>query len=302
MTDPTSIHRAADAAAEERLHAVERNLLPIVSVAGRDVHWTMDERQAHYGCPAVSVAVMKDGVIDWVGAWGRRNIDDPTPADPDTVFLVASCSKPVTGVMVLQQVDRGVIDLDTDVNTYLRRYQVPHNEFTDAHPVTLRRILSHTAGLNINGWGVTPNDFIAERTAMMWTTTGNLAFVRDKAQFPFGVAMCPAGKQRGTPTGGANFHVFKTATKAERDASLLFVKWATAPERAAQWSIATGYVATQPASWETQAMKDYVVKFPPAAVARDQLQYAVAELSTHENQPVSLPFNAAIQAVYREAK
>ena len=103
MTDPTGIHRAADAAAEERLHAVERNLLPIVSVAGRDVHWTMDERQAHYGCPAVSVAVMKDGVIDWVGAWGRRNIDDPTPADPDTVFLVASCSKPVTGVMVLQQ-------------------------------------------------------------------------------------------------------------------------------------------------------------------------------------------------------
>ena len=40
MTDPTSIHRAADAAAEELLHAVERNLLPIVSVAGRDVHWT----------------------------------------------------------------------------------------------------------------------------------------------------------------------------------------------------------------------------------------------------------------------
>ena len=151
-------------------------------------------------------------------------------------------------------------------------------------------------------WGVTPNDFVAERTAMMWTTTGNLAFVRDKATFPFGVAMCPAGKQRGTPTGGANFHVFKTATKAERDASLMFVKWASAPERAAQWSIATGYVATQPAAWETPVMKEYAAKFPPAAVARDQLQYAVAELSTHENQPVTLPFNAAIQAAMAGTK
>lgn len=161
------------------------------------------------------------------------------------------------------------------------------------------------AGVHAPGvvdWGVTPNDFVAERTAMMWTTTGNLAFVRDKAQFPFGVAMCPAGKQRGTPTGGANFHIFKTASKAEREAALMFVKWATTPQRAASWSIATGYVATQPAAWETPDMKAYAEKFPPAAVARDQLKYAVAELSTHENQPVSLPFNSAIQAALAGTK
>ncbi len=145
-------------------------------------------------------------------------------------------------------------------------------------------------------WGTTPNDFVAGRTAMMWTTTGNLSFVRDKAPFAFGVAMCPAGKRRGSPTGGGNFHIFKTAPKSEQQAALQFVKWATAPERAAQWSIATGYVATSPAAWETPTMKAYAEKFPAAAVARDQLQYAMAELSTHENQPVTLPFNAALQA------
>lgn len=145
-------------------------------------------------------------------------------------------------------------------------------------------------------WGVTPNDFVAGRTAMMWTTTGNLSFVKGKADFPFGVAMLPAGKKRGSPTGGANFHIFKTATKAEREASLMFAKWVTSPERAAQWSIDTGYVATRPDAWQTEKMKKYATDFPPAGVARDQLQYAVPELSTHENQQVTLPLNTALQA------
>ncbi len=145
-------------------------------------------------------------------------------------------------------------------------------------------------------WGTTPNDFVAGRTAMMWTTTGNLTFVKNNAKFPFGVAMLPADKKRGTPTGGANFHVFATATKDERAASLLFIKWVTSPERAAQWGIDTGYVATRPDAWQTAKMKEYVAKFPQAAVARDQLPYAVPELSTHDNQQVTLPLNAALQA------
>ena len=151
-------------------------------------------------------------------------------------------------------------------------------------------------------WGTTPNDFVAGRTAMMWTTTGNLTFVRSNAKFPFGVAMLPADKQRGTPTGGANFHIFSTATKDEREASLLFVKWVTSPERAAQWGMDTGYVATRPDAWETPRMKEYVAGFPQAAVARDQLPYAVPELSTHQNQQVTLPLNSALQAALAGTK
>ena len=151
-------------------------------------------------------------------------------------------------------------------------------------------------------WAATPNDFVAGRTAMMWTTTGNLSFVKANAKFPFGVAMLPADKRRGTPTGGANFHIFKTAHKAEQEASLMFVKWVTAPERAAAWSIATGYVATRPDAWETDLMKKYVAGFPQAQVARDQLQYAMPELSTHANQQVTLPLNSALQAALSGAK
>lgn len=151
-------------------------------------------------------------------------------------------------------------------------------------------------------WGTTPNDFVAGRTAIMWTTTGNLTFVRNNAKFPFGVAMLPADKQRGTATGGANFHIFSTATPAERQASMLFIKWVTSPERAAQWGIDTGYVATRPDAWETVRMKQYVAGFPQAAVARDQLPYAVPELSTHDNQQVTLPLNSALQAALAGTK
>lgn len=151
-------------------------------------------------------------------------------------------------------------------------------------------------------WGVTPNDFIAGRTAMMWTTTGSLTFVRDGAKFPFGVAMLPKDKRLGSPTGGANFHMFKSATDSERQASLQFVKWVTDPERAAAWSIATGYVATSAAAWETPAMKKYVAGFPQAEVARNQLPYALPELSTHDNQRVTIPLNSALQAALSRTK
>jgi sn-glycerol 3-phosphate transport system substrate-binding protein len=144
-------------------------------------------------------------------------------------------------------------------------------------------------------WGVTPRDFLEQKVAMIWTTTGNLSNIRTNAKFPFGVAMLPAGRQRGTPTGGGNFYLFKTASPPQRNAALQFLRWISSPERAAQWGIDTGYVATRPDAWETSRMRNYVADFPAAAVARDQLQYAVAELSTHDNQRVTQALNDGVQ-------
>jgi len=151
-------------------------------------------------------------------------------------------------------------------------------------------------------WGTTPKDFFERKTAMMWTTTGNLTNVRNNAKFPFGVAMLPAGKRRGTPTGGGNFYIFKKVSRAQQEAALKFARWMTSPERAAQWGIDTGYVAVRPDAWSTTAMKKYVEGFPAAAVARDQLQYAVAELSTHENQRVTKALNDGLQAALTGSK
>jgi sn-glycerol 3-phosphate transport system substrate-binding protein len=151
-------------------------------------------------------------------------------------------------------------------------------------------------------WGTTPKDFFEKKVAMIWTTTGNLTNVRSNAKFPFGVAMLPAHKRRGSPTGGGNFYISKKATPAQQQAAFQFIKWITQPERAAQWSIDTGYVAVSKAAYETEAMKKYVVEFPPAAVARDQLEFAVAELSTHENQRVTKALNDGLQAALTGTK
>ena len=145
-------------------------------------------------------------------------------------------------------------------------------------------------------WGLTPKAFFEGQTAMMWTTTGNLTNVRRNAPFDFGVAMLPAGKRRGAPTGGGNFYLFKGSSEAELKASFDFIKWITAPLQSAKWTMATGYVAPRPATWDTSIMKLYAESFPPVLVARDQLEFAVAELSTYENQRVTRIFNDALAA------
>lgn len=146
-------------------------------------------------------------------------------------------------------------------------------------------------------WGATPKAFFEGQTAMMWTSTGNLTNVRNNAPFDFGVAMLPAKVSRGAPTGGGNFYLFKGAPEEETRAAFEFIKWISQPAQAAKWSIATGYVAPSPAAWESEEMKRYVAEFPPALVARDQLEFAAAELSTYENQRVTRVFNDALHAV-----
>jgi sn-glycerol 3-phosphate transport system substrate-binding protein len=151
-------------------------------------------------------------------------------------------------------------------------------------------------------WGTTPKDFFERRTAMMWTTTGNLTNVKANAPFEFGVAQLPAKRRPGSPTGGGNFYLFKKTTPEQRAIALDFVKFMTTPERSAEWGIKTGYVAVRPDAWETQEMKVYVAGFPAAAVARDQLKSAVAEFSTHENQRVTQALNDGLQAALTGTK
>jgi sn-glycerol 3-phosphate transport system substrate-binding protein len=151
-------------------------------------------------------------------------------------------------------------------------------------------------------WGTTPKDFFEKKVAMMWTTTGNLTNVRNNAKFDFGVAMLPAGKKRGSPTGGGNFYISKKATTAQQEAAFKFAKWMTQPERAAKWSIDTGYVAVSEAAYETAALKKYGAEFAPALVARDQLPFALAEFSTHDNQRVTKALNDGLQAALTGTK
>lgn len=151
-------------------------------------------------------------------------------------------------------------------------------------------------------WGATPKAFFEGQTAMMWTSTGNLTNVRNNAPFDFGVGLLPGNIRRGAPTGGGNFYIFSDSSDEQKRAAFDFVKWITQPAQAAKWTIATGYVAPRADAWETAEMKAYTEDFPPALVARDQLEYAVAELSTYQNQRVTAVFNDALAAAITGTK
>lgn len=146
-------------------------------------------------------------------------------------------------------------------------------------------------------WATSPTDFIQGNTAMLYHTTGNLTNIKDSVDFDFGVAFLPAKKQYGSPTGGGNFYIFKDIPEEKQDAAWKFIEWATTPEQAAEWSLVTGYVATSEAAYETSTLKEYAESFPEALVARDQLEYASAELSTHQNGRVVKILNDNIQSV-----
>jgi sn-glycerol 3-phosphate transport system substrate-binding protein len=161
------------------------------------------------------------------------------------------------------------------------------------------------AGVHPKGvveWGTTPKDFFEKKAAIIFTTTGNLTNVKNNAKFDFGVGMIPGNKRKGSPTGGGNFYIFKKSTPAQQDAAFKFIKWVTQPERAAQWSIDTGYVAVSQAAYDTPALKKYGAEFAPALVARDQLPVSVAEFSTHDNQRVTKALNDGLQAALTGSK
>lgn len=149
----------------------------------------------------------------------------------------------------------------------------------------------------VTEWGTVPSDFLEGKTAMMYHTTGNLSNVKNNAKFNFGVSFLPKNKSYGSPTGGGNMYIFKDIDKKKQDAAWKFVQFMTETERAAQWSMDTGYVAVKKSAYETERMKKYTAEFPAALVARDQLEYAAAELSTHNNGKVIKALSDPIQAV-----
>ncbi len=151
-------------------------------------------------------------------------------------------------------------------------------------------------------WGTLRQAFLEGQTAMMWHSTGNLTAVKKNAAFDFGVAMLPGKVRLGSPTGGGNFYLFKDTSDEEKAAALKLIKFMTAPEQAATWSISTGYMGVSEAAYGTAALKDYTASFPPALVARNQLQHAVAEFSTFETARVRDGLNNAIQSALTGAK
>ena len=105
-----------------------------------------------YEVPGVSVAVIKDFGLDYVEVHGVKSKSTREPVTDQTLFQAASLSKSVSAAGVVSLAQDGTVSLDADVNNYLTSWQVPDNGFQDTEKVTLRRLLSHTAGTTVSGF------------------------------------------------------------------------------------------------------------------------------------------------------
>ena len=124
---------------ENRISRVENSLV---------LNKNILDRMAYHQVPGLSIAVMNDFQLEWTRGYGVMKLGEDQPVTPDTLFQAGSVAKTVTTVTALHYVDAGLLDLDEDVNGYLVSWQVPENEFTAQADVTLRGLLSHTAGIN----------------------------------------------------------------------------------------------------------------------------------------------------------
>jgi CubicO group peptidase (beta-lactamase class C family) len=141
------------ATAQERIAAVESGLMPQTVVRGREpAPATIAQRMERYRVPGVSIAIIHDGKIEWARSYGLADVESKRIVSLETLFQAASMSKPVAAVAALQLVEDGRVSLDEDVNLRLKSWKVPATDFTVKKPVTLRGLLTHTAGLTVHGF------------------------------------------------------------------------------------------------------------------------------------------------------
>ena len=136
-----------------RIDRVLTGLRPGLIIRGEPpATWTLAERMARHRVPGVSIAVVDSGRMVWAQGFGVRKAGGADSIDAETVFQAGSISKPVFALGVMRLVQDRRVTLDENVNDRLTTWKVPDNRFTSAEKVTLRRILSHTAGLTVHGF------------------------------------------------------------------------------------------------------------------------------------------------------
>jgi CubicO group peptidase (beta-lactamase class C family) len=149
---------------EREIIGIENNLLPYIAIEG-DIadKYNIHDRMKYYQIPGVSIAFLNNGEIVWAKGYGFTSYDSLTPITTTTLFQAASVSKPIAAMGALTLVEYGIMDLDTDVNNYLEDWKIEENEFTRVEKVTLRRLLSHSAGLTCRSFlGYSKNEQIPD--------------------------------------------------------------------------------------------------------------------------------------------
>src|SRR5262245_13950564 len=136
---------------DAEIKRVESGLIAPFTVKG-EPGWTIEERMKFYKVPGLSVAVIKDFKIVWAKAYGVKDLGTKEPVTTETLFQAGSISKSVNATIAMKKVEQRKIALDDNINDKLVTWKLPETELTARSKVTLRKILSHTAGTTVHGF------------------------------------------------------------------------------------------------------------------------------------------------------
>jgi CubicO group peptidase (beta-lactamase class C family) len=170
---------AAPASPPSVIPSMERSVNPLVVIHGEQrPPVSLAERMSQLHVNAVSIAVVRDRKLDWARAYGFADKERNIAVTPDTLFQAGSISKPVAALAALELANAGKLDLDRNVNDYLKSWHLPDNEFTVTHKVTVRNILNHTAGTTVWGFPGYARDTKIPTTVEVLDGKGNTPAIR----------------------------------------------------------------------------------------------------------------------------
>jgi CubicO group peptidase (beta-lactamase class C family) len=136
---------------EAKIKAVENNLAGWV-LTGNDDRWNIFDRMKKYGVNGVSIAVIHNYKIEWARGYGMADVGEKRPVTEKTLFQAASISKSLNSLGVLKLVESGKINCDSDINKYLKSWKFPYDDKSNGKIITVKELLSHTAGLSVHGF------------------------------------------------------------------------------------------------------------------------------------------------------
>jgi CubicO group peptidase (beta-lactamase class C family) len=153
QTTPPAIAGTTPSSVQARIARVERGLsTPVVVKGAPEQKMTLTERMAFYQVPAVSIALINNGRVEWTRAYGDADVASHRRATVKTLFQAGSISKSLTAIGALRLVERGRLSLDEDANRQLASWKIPQNAYTGSKAVTLRMLLNHSAGTTVHGY------------------------------------------------------------------------------------------------------------------------------------------------------
>ena len=158
----TIINACAQQAGEkEIISKVENSLSPDVVYGDTTPKLNILQQMKTYNINGVSIAVIKDYKIDWAKGYGWADVNEKRPVTVNTRFQAASISKSLNSLAILKLVQQGKLDLNVDINNYLKTWKFPYDSLSGNKKITIANLLSHSAGLSVHGFaGYTPGDSI----------------------------------------------------------------------------------------------------------------------------------------------